>query len=102
MSEAEYKEMKVSAGLFNLGRCVITPGAQDALKSIDVEPRNLLSRHQNGDWSQMCGHDQNENRKAVKNGFRVFSFYKLANGIDAYVITEADRSATTILLPGEY
>lgn len=102
MVEAGNKEITVTVGLFPLGQCVITPGAQFALESIRIVPVGLLQRHQSGDWSEMDKHDQAENRAAIKHGSRVFSAYNLANDIRVYVITEADRSSTTILLPEEY
>jgi hypothetical protein len=102
MVEAGNKEVTVTVELFPLGQCVITRGALPAIESINVDPAVLLQRHQSGDWLEMCQHDQAENRKAIKNGSRVFSAYNLANSIRVYVITEADRSSTTILLPEEY
>lgn len=92
----------MTVGLFPLGRCVITPEAQTALESIDVVPFAVLGRHLSGDWSEMDRHDRRANRAAINKGARVFSAYNLANNIRVYVITEADRSSTTILLPNEY
>ena len=89
--------------LFSLGRCVATPSALEALEAIDVQPTELLRRHQCGDWNDMGDADQAANRQAIKNGARVFTSYNLADGkIPVYVITEADRASTTILLPEEY
>ena len=92
----------MTVGLFSLGQCVITSGAQSALESIHVVPGGLLERHQSGDWTGMTRHDQTANREAVKEGSRVFSAYNLASNVRVYVITEWDRSCTTILLPSEY
>lgn len=61
-----------------------------------------MARHQSGDWQDRSAHDRAANREAVKNGSRVFSAYALAGTARVYVITEADRSSTTILLPSEY
>lgn len=94
----------MAEALFALGRCVITPGAQDTLAAAGVSPHYLLARHGSGDWEEMNGHDRAANREALKQGLRVFSAYKLpGEGNErAWVITEADRSCTTILLPSEY
>ena len=92
----------MSTLLFPLGRCCITPGAQRKLESINAVPQELLRRHQSGDWDGMDRSDQAANRRAVKDGSRVFSAYQLADAVRVYVITEADRSSTTILLPSEY
>jgi hypothetical protein len=85
--------------LFGLGICTKTWGANQELG--DNELNELLTRHQYGDWSEMEGEDQDSNRKAVKRGGRIFSAYTL-RGIKYWVITEADRSATMVLLPEEY
>lgn len=87
--------------LFSLGKCVATAGALRALELLNVQPGTLLRRHQSGDWQGMSRSDQAANREAIKHGARVFSAYKL-DAIRVYVITEADRSSTTILLPSEY
>lgn len=102
MVVAANKEITVASGLFSLGECVITPRARDVLESIDVDTSDLLRRHHTGDWADMNQHDQAANRAALNNNARVFSMYKLADHIRVYVITEGDRSATTILLPSEY
>ena len=92
----------MSTVLFSLGQCVITPDAEALLASININPFELLRRHQTGDWLEMAKQDQAENHAAIKNGFRVFSVYTLTNTICVWVITEADRSVSTILLPSEY
>jgi hypothetical protein len=58
-----------------------------------------LSRHQTGDWGEVPDEDKEENELSVKKGFRILSAYTLTNGEKVWVITEADRSATTILTP---
>ncbi len=86
-----------------LGQCVMTPGAKNTLESIGIEPFALLRRHQSGDWQDMSRDDQAANRDAIEHGGRVFTAYKLTDAqIRVWVITEADRSSTTILLPSEY
>jgi len=89
--------------LFPLGQCVITPGAQATLDEIGMPPFALLQRHQSGDWGDIDRYDHATNRAAVAQGFRVFSAYEIAGeAVRVWVITEADRSCTTILLPEEY
>lgn len=88
--------------LFELGRCVITPAAAEQLASIQIEPIDLLTRHVSGDWKEMYEEDQALNKDAVANGDRILSVYTFENDVKFYVITEWDRSVTTILLPSEY
>lgn len=84
---------------FSLGRIVATPGA------LETFPHPLLfsclRRHASGDWGELCEMDKELNDGAVKHGGRVFSSYALQDG-KLWIITEADRSATTFLLPEEY
>ena len=86
--------------LFPLGRVVATPGALDALAP--EEPIALLRRHQSGDWGEVDGHDQRANNRALKDGTRVLSSYTTSGGEKVWIITEADRSSTCLLLPSEY
>jgi hypothetical protein len=88
--------------LFDLGQVVGTPGALAALKEAEQHPVELLARHVVGDWGDLPEEDKEENELSVKEGFRILSAYKLQSGVKIWVITEADRSATTILLPEEY
>lgn len=88
--------------LFPLGMAGITPGAQQLLNSLAQSPLALLRRHQCGDWAHFDEHDQEANRLAVQEGGRVFSTFSVNESRKVYVITEADRSSTTILLPEEY
>lgn len=88
--------------LFPLGRVVATPGAIDALAKAEQSAWVFLNRHQFGDWGDMDPHDLQENERALKGGSRLFSAYTLKNGIRLWVITEHDRSCTTLLLPLEY
>ncbi|MCC6357372.1 MAG: hypothetical protein IT450_01400 [Phycisphaerales bacterium] len=85
---------------FELGRTVITPNAQTTLDQEDV--RVSLGRHQRGDWGDCCPEDAKENDFSLPRRLRLFSVYHDRNGIKFWVITEADRSATTILLPEDY
>ena len=88
--------------LFDLGQVVGTPGALDALRRAEQHPIELLARHLTGDYGDLCEEDKEENRLSVERGFRVLSSYKLRTGTKVWVITEADRSVTTILLPADY
>ena len=91
-----------STPLFALGRMVATPGALAAIEAADQIPLDFLVRHARGDWGTICEEDRRENELALKKGFRLMSVYKTNAGATIWVITEADRSATTILLPAEY
>jgi hypothetical protein len=87
---------------FPLGRVVATPGALRALEEANQNPSEFLERHQAGDWGELCEEDKDENEFSVRNGFRILSAYRIRNNVRIWVITEADRSATTFLLPHEY
>jgi hypothetical protein len=91
------------AALFPLGRLVATPGAIDLLVSVGEENLlpALLERHQSGDWGDVPKEDARENEFSVRHGFRIISSYRVA-GEKLWVISERDRSATTLLLPSEY
>jgi len=87
---------------FLLGRTVATPGALRALEQANQNPFEFLQRHQAGDWGEVCEEDKRENEFSVRNGFRILSAYRTRNEVKIWIITEADRSATTLLLPHEY
>jgi hypothetical protein len=87
---------------FLMGRLVATPGAIDAMEKAGQNPLEFLQRHWRGDWGEVGPEDAAENELSVAKGFRIMSVYKLATGVKVWVITEADRSVTTILLPDEY
>ena len=88
--------------LFPLGQIVATPGALDALTRAEQTPGEFLWRHAAGDWGQLDAHDVAENLYGLKHGFRVLSSYRTNAGDTLWLITEADRTSTTILLPQEY
>jgi hypothetical protein len=89
--------------LFSLGQIVATPGALSALGDDGTSVEDLLNRHVTGDWGELCEEDRQENELSITQGFRILSAYKLPRtGVKLWVITEADRSATTLLLPDEY
>ena len=88
--------------LFELGQVVGTPGALLALEDAEQHPVELLTRHVTGDWGCLPEEDKEENELSVAKGFRIFSAYGLHTGVNVWLITEWDRSVTTILLPEEY
>ncbi len=85
---------------FLLGQVVATRGALEKLSQQDV--LLALKRHMYGDWGEVGKQDAMENDLSVIHGFRILSAYTARNGVKFWIITEADRSATTILLPDEY
>ncbi len=85
-----------------LGQVVATPGAIEALKLAGQTPHEFLNRHLSGDWGELCDEDRRLNDEAVQNGSRVLSVYTLNTGRKIWVITEADRSSTCVLLPEDY
>ena len=87
---------------FPLGRVVATPGALRALEKAEQLPAEFLDRHVNGDWGDVTDADKQENEGAVEQGFRILSAYTTSAGDGIWVLTEADRSVTSILLPSEY
>jgi len=91
--------------LFPLGRTLTTPGVIALLQDLGSESiatiAQLLWRHQHGDWGILCSEDAEENDRSIDAGFRILSAYTV-NNERLWVITEANRSATTVLLPREY
>ena len=85
-----------------MGRIVATPGALDAQKEARESFLGFLARHAVGDWGDVCEEDWQENEFSLNRHLRLLSVYHLHNGTKIWIITEADRSATTILLPEEY
>lgn len=105
------KSPTTQAVRFPLGQIVSTPGALDLMERYHVNPLLLLGRHLAGDWGDVCQDDAQANQDALENGARLFSVYQLPSPVgmeDAlapakvWIITEADRSTTTLLLPEEY
>ena len=87
---------------FSLGQVVATPGALETLEEAGTDPQEFLMRHQGGDWGDLSDEDKKENELSLKEGFRILSAYRLDSGEKLWVITEADRSVTTLLRPSEY
>ena len=90
------------AARFPLGRLVATPGALAALVAAGEFPLTLLRRHVRGDWGEVNKEDRQANERALREGTRLLSAYRTALGQRLWIITEADRSSTCILLPEEY
>jgi hypothetical protein len=87
---------------FPLGQTYVTPGAIEALSEAGQGAAEFLYRHQCGDWGDLGEEDKQENEFSVGKYLRIFSAYFTSKGVRLWVITEADRSVTTILLPSEY
>lgn len=85
---------------FPLGRILATPGVQAGIPEPDKF--EALLRHASDDWGTLCREDEEANRLALTEGGRLFSVYHSKEGRKFWIITEADRSATTLLLPEEY
>jgi hypothetical protein len=85
---------------FRCGKIVSTPNALSRLTQEEI----LLGikRHQAGDWGDVDEHDRQANERALIEGTRLWSVYHAANGVKFQIITEANRSATTVLLPEDY
>lgn len=91
-----------TAPLFELGDCVATPGAVEALAASGQQADFFLDQHRRGHWGSVSEADQRANDAAAAAGERVLSEYRTLLGVILWVITEADRSSTCVLLPGEY
>ena len=100
--KAEPEVEQNEAQLFPLGQIVATPGALEVLEASHQSPAEFLARHAKGDWGELTADDIAENEFSLKNGFRLLSSYVIASGHRLWVITEEDRSLTTLLLPDEY
>jgi hypothetical protein len=96
----EETQYELAPAKFSLGRIVATPAALQVLSEIDI--RTALARHIRGDWGDLDKRDKAENELALEEGFRLLSAYSTASGKKFWVITEADRSVTTVLLPEDY
>ena len=88
--------------LFPPGQIVATPAALALLDQINKSPLEFISRHLRGDWGDLYQEDRTENELSLKHGFRLMSSYQVSDTEKLWVITEADRSVTTLLLPEEY
>ena len=102
MSNANTSNQTPAISLFSLGQVVATPGALDLLDRTATNAMDLLQRHQCGDWGSVPPEDAEENLRSIDAGYRILSSYFLNDAERLWIITEADRSSTTLLLPDEY
>ncbi|MFM0174620.1 hypothetical protein PQR33_35395 [Paraburkholderia sediminicola] len=87
---------------FPMGRPAITPAAEAALNAVGIHPVRLLARHIHGDWGELPAEDLAANELALLSGRRLLSSYAIPGGTKVWLVTQADRSVTTILLPEDY
>jgi hypothetical protein len=99
--EILYRELE-KPGKFDLGQLVMTVGASEALLTAQHVPPEFLLRHKHGDWGDLCAEDRRENERSLRVGSRLLSAYRTRTEDKLWIITEWDRSATTLLLPEEY
>lgn len=92
--------MESTFPLFSLGRIVATPTALSRISNVGIQ--SALWRHAHGDWGDICAADRQLNEDSLKHGGRLLSAYHTSDDTTFWIITEADRSATTVLLPWEY
>ena len=92
----------LSQAKFRPGQIASTPGALAAMEGHQCSPLALLARHLSGDWGSVCTEDAASNEEALRCGLRVLSSYEISPNVTIWLITEADRSLTTFLLPAEY
>lgn len=85
---------------FNLGQLVATPGALESVNAVELF--EALRKHVNEDWGEVCEEDKRANDRALETGARLLSAYTTQDGVKFWIITEADRSSTCVLLPEEY
>ena len=93
-------ETQIPVARFRIGRICATPNALKTLSHDDI--LNGIQRHQAGDWGDVDADDRHANDQALKNGSRLFSVYHSANRVTFWIITEASRQLTTVLLPDDY
>jgi hypothetical protein len=91
-----------SMPMFELGQVVATPAALEVLQAAHQRPAEFLQRHANGDWGQVDEHDAKANAEALLDEGRILSSYQTSTGQNIWIITEADRSSTCVLLPSDY
>lgn len=92
----------MSGAKFSPGQIVATPAALEAFRASGESPLTYLQRHLNGDRGELDDNDVRENELSLQHGWRILSAYRLSTGVKFWIVTEADRSATTFLLPEEY
>lgn len=87
---------------FPLGQTLVTAGVNALVEAGKIAPFELLQRHQSGDWGDLGLADQRSNEYALRDGGRLLSSYTQEDNTQVWIISEADRSSTTVLLPSEY
>ncbi len=87
---------------FRLGQLVATPGAIQAMAAAGQDPAVLIDRHRRGDWGEVGQEDWQANDQALQSGGRLLSAYTIGDDVRIWIITEADRSSSCVLLPDEY
>jgi len=92
----------VSHSRFPTGQLIVTAGVDALIRHGRLKPSAYLARHLSGDWGDLCDEDRNLNDAALKSGDRLLSSYQVAPDLKLWIITEWDRSVTTLLLPEEY
>jgi len=93
----------ITAARFAAGDVVVTAGVDELIHQGRINPGEFLRRHLSGDWGDLCESDRRQNDAALKSGQdRLFSSYQVAPDLKLWIITEWDRSVTTLLLPSEY
>lgn len=92
--------IEIGAAKFPLDQVVITPNAAGQIGPAAVQEG--LKRHASGDWGEVCEADRRENELSLREGLRLLSVYRSAAGLKFWIITEADRSVTTVLMPEDY
>jgi hypothetical protein len=93
--------MQVTAK-FPPGQTAATPGALEAMEASGQTPDFFIARHVSGDYGEVSEEDRQLNEEALVNGDRILSAYRTLKGVKLWIITEADRSCSTCLLPEEY
>jgi hypothetical protein len=94
--------IEIAKPKFCLGKLVATPGALAALTEAGQSPMEFVARHVKGDWGECGKEDRAANEDALRDEARIFSVYRTAKGTKIWIITEADRASTCVLLPEEY
>ena len=99
---SKLERLNEKALLFPLGKVYLTIGAREALQESNQDAFEFLTLHQTGNFGLVCKEDWKENELSIKEGFRILSAYKTNSGEKIWIVSEADRSSTTLLLPSEY
>jgi hypothetical protein len=88
--------------IVELGAVYTTPGAEEALEEAGQSADEFVLRHANGDWGELGTAEVKDNQTALREGFQIFSAYTLSTSVRIWIVTEDDRSLTTVLLPNEF